>query len=106
MAFQCRPGRRPVVAAFLGRFPPDRRPVQLAVRTFDGRVERFGQLLLGGRETGFNDTYLEEPAAQRRFARVALQSQALVSNGYNSFWNGASAAANRRVLDALIACGL
>ena len=106
MAFQCRSGRRPVVAAFLGPFPPDRRPVQLAVRTPDGRVERFGQVLVGGPETGFNDTYLEEPADQRRFARAALQSQALVSNGYNSFFNGASAEANRQVLAALAACGL
>ena len=32
MGFQCRPGSRPVVAAFLGPFPPDRRSVQLAVR--------------------------------------------------------------------------
>ena len=106
MAFQCRSGARPVVAVFLGPFPSDRRPVQLAVRTSDGRVERFGQVLVGGLEAGFNDTYLEQPADQRRFARAALQSQVLVSNGYNSFWNGASAAANRRVLDALIACGL
>ena len=106
MAFQCRPGVRPVVAVFLGPFPPDRRPVQLAIRTPDGRVERFGGVFAAGPESGFNDTYLEAPAEQRRFARAALQYRALVSNGYNSFWNGASAPANRRVLDALVACGL
>ena len=106
MGFHCGSDARAVVAVFLGPFPSDRRPVQLAVRTPDGGVERFGQVASAGPEAGFNDTYLETAADQRWFARAALQSQALVSNGYNSFWNGAPAAANRRVLDALSACGL
>ena len=106
MAFQCPTRGRPVVAAFLGPFPSDRRPVQLAVRTADGTIERFGQVLVAGPGAGFNDTYLEDPADQRRFARAALQPQVLVSNGYNSFFNRASARANRQVLAVLADCGL
>ena len=104
IAFQCRGRGQTLAAAFLGPFPPDRRPVQLAVRTPDGTIERFGDVLSGGPESGFNDTYIEEAADQRRFARAALQQQALVSNGYNSFWNGAPAEANRQVLAELTRC--
>lgn len=105
MAFQCRVGARPVVAVFLGPFPPDRRPVQLAIRMPAGQVERFGDVITAGPESGFNDTILDDPGDQRRFARAALVDGALVSNGYNSFWNRAGAA-NGQVLAALTACGL
>ena len=106
MAFECRSGARPVVAVFLGPFPSEPRRLQLAVRGPDGVVERFGDVFVAAPGAGFNDTYLEAPAEQRRFARAALRSGSLVSNGYNSFSNRASAAANRAVLDALAGCGL
>ena len=95
-----------MIAVFLGPFPPDRRPLQLAVRTLDGTIERFGSVFTAGPESGYNDTFLEDPDDQRRFARVALQSGSLVSNGYNSFWNRAPPQANGRILRELLACGL
>ena len=106
MAFQCRAGARPVIAIYLGPFPPDARPTQLAVRTPSGAVERFGRPVAAGPEYGFNDIQLADAGRQRRFARAALQPRSLISNGYNSFWNAASAADNRAVFDELVACGL
>lgn len=106
MVFECRSGARPVIAVFLGPFPADPRRLQLAVRGPDGVVERFGDVFVAAPGAGFNDTYLEASAEQRRFARAALRSGALVSNGYNSFYNRASAVNNRAVLDALARCGL
>ena len=106
MLFQCRSRQRPVVAVFLGPFPPDRRPVQVAVRGPDGALDRFGDVYAAGPEAGFNDTFFEAPAHQRRFAQSALRSEILVTNGYNSFWNMASPAANSQVLRDLLACGL
>ena len=61
-----------------------------------GAVERFGRPVAAGPEYGFNDILLEDAGQQRRFARAALQPQSLISNGYNSFWNAASAADNPR----------
>ena len=62
MGLQCRLGASPVVAVFLGPFPPDRRPLQLAVRGPNGAVERFGDVFTATPGAGFNDTYLEAPA--------------------------------------------
>ena len=88
---------------FCGRRP---RPTQLAVRMPSGAVERFGRPVAAGPEYGFNDMQLEDAGEQRRFARAALQPQSLISNGYKSFWNVASAPDNRAVFGGRVACGL
>ena len=90
--------------ALFGGFPADRRPVQLAVRSADGRIERFGPVVSGGPESGFHSPRMVDPGEARRFVDVALRSGALVSNGYRSFWNRASESRNREVREAFIAC--
>ena len=48
-------GPRSVEAtAFFGGFPHDRRPVQLAVRTAEGTVHRFGPVVSGGPASGIH----------------------------------------------------
>ncbi len=88
----------------LSGFPPDYRPVQLVVRAPDGRTHRFGPVVRGGPEHGFHSPQLVDPADQLRFLEVALRSGALVSNGYNSFWNRVGSARNRQVRDVLVRC--
>jgi len=92
------------VATFFGGFPPDRRPVQLAVRTTDGRVHRFGSVLSAGPESGFHSPLVEDRAEALRFASVALTPGALVSNGFRSFWNRAPQSDNAAALAYARAC--
>ena len=91
------------VATFFGSFPADRRPVQLAVRTADGRVHRFGSVVSGGPESGFHSPLLENAEALR-FAATALTPGALVSNGFRSFWNRAPERDNAAALAYARAC--
>lgn len=106
LAFVCATeGPRKLEAtAFFSGFPADRRPVQLAVRTADGSVHRFGPVVRGGPEAGFHSPQLTDLEDAARFARVALLPGSLVSNGFRSFWNRASQASNRAVREAFLAC--
>lgn len=106
MVLACMPGNRVEARTYLGFFPADRRPLQLAVRRPDGSVERFGPVFTAGPEAGFNDTLLNDPATVRRFTRAVLRNGSLVSNGYNSFRNRLPDPRNRELLEALRACGL
>ena len=90
--------------AFFGAFPGTRHPVQLAVRSPDGAVERFGAVLRGGPEAGFHSPQLRDPHDAQRFVTVALQPGALISNGYRSFWNRASEQRNQQVREEFLAC--
>ena len=90
--------------AFFGTFPGAHRPVQLAVRGPGGTVERFGAVVAGGPEAGFHSPQLRVSHDAQRFVTAALQPGALVSNGYRSFWNRASARRNQQVRDAFVAC--
>ena len=90
--------------AFFGAFPDDRRPVQLAVRSALGTLERFGPVVSAGPESGFHSPRITDPGEAGRFAEAALRPGALVSNGYRSFWNRASEARNREVREAFRAC--
>ena len=83
------------VTTFFGAFPGTHHPVQLAVRGADGTGERFGAVVAGGRESGFHSPQLTDPQDAERFVRIALRPGALISNGYRSFWNRASAERNR-----------
>lgn len=96
--------RRIEATAFFGAFPADRRPVQLAVRTADGTVHRFGPLVSGGPEAGFHSPRIVDPGEAQRFAGAAFRPGALVSNGFRSFLNRASEARNRAVREAFLAC--
>lgn len=91
-------------AAFFGGFPRDRRPVQLAVRTAEGAVHRFGPVVSGGPEAGFHSPRITDPAEAGRFADAAFRPGSLVSNGYRSFWNRAGEVRNRTVREAFMAC--
>ena len=90
--------------AFFGAFPGAHRPVQLAVRSPAGAVERFGAVLAGGPEAGFHSPQLRDPHDAQRFVTAALQPGALISNGYRSFWNRASEQRNQQVRDEFLAC--
>ena len=90
--------------AFFGAFPADRRPVQLAVRTAQGTVHRFGPVVSGGPEAGFHSPRIADPDEAARFAGAALRPGSLVSNGFLSFRNRAGEARNRAVREAFLAC--
>ena len=93
----------PVVTVSMGPFPADYRAVQLAVRTTDGQTQRFGPVLRLGVEHGFHSPVLDERDEIERFLEGALQSGALVSNGFYSFFyeaEEADAAAFREVLSS------
>ena len=92
------------VTAFFGAFPGSHRPVQLAVRGADGTVERFGAVLAAGPRAGFHSPQLRSRQDAERFVTVALQPGALISNGYRSFWNRASARRNQQVRDEFLTC--
>ena len=106
LSLLCRPSgsERIAVTAYFGGFPPDRRPVQLAVGTRDGTVLRFGPVVRGGREHGFHSPVISDPRQAERFLRAALSPGSLVSNGYNSFRNRVAAARNRTVLHRFLSC--
>ncbi len=83
--------------AFFGPHPADGSPVQLAVRTPDGRVERHGPVTAGGPDTGFHDPAVEARTDVLRMLAAAAVTDSLVSNGHYSFWNRASPLDNRQV---------
>ena len=90
------------VNLFFGSFPVAQ-PVQAAVRTASGRIERFGAPVSTqyGAGSGFHSPEISDPADAERFIGSAFSAGALISNGYNSFWNRIPAAENdaaRRVL--------
>ena len=94
------------VTVYFGAFPPARIPVQLGIRTPDGRVERFGPVVHHcGPRCGFHSPELTDPLEAGRFLDAALQNGALVSNGYNSFWNRADPERNRQMRAIMNACG-
>ena len=95
------------VTAYLGGFPPTGAPVQLAVLTAAGRVERFGPVVVNhaGPQSGFHSPQLTNPRDVGRFLDAALENGALVSNGYTSFWNRVTPARNREVRAAMRNCG-
>ena len=53
MAAACDQGQ-PTIVVSMGPYPSDRRPTQLAVRTPDNAVQRFGPVTEGGPESGFH----------------------------------------------------
>ena len=92
------------VTTFFGAFPGAHRPVQLAVRSPDGTGTRFGPVVAAGPASGFHSPQLRDPHDAERFVTVALQPGALISNGYRSFWNRASAERNQQVRADFLAC--
>ena len=106
LSLLCRPRGpdRIAVSAYFGGFPPDRRPVQLAVGTGDGTVLRFGPVVRGGREHGFHSPVISDPARPNASSAPPSPPGSLVSNGYNSFRNRVAAARNRTVLHRFLSC--
>ena len=104
MAMACDPEAK--VTVYFGAFPPARIPVQLGIRTPDGRVERFGTVVRHcGPRCGFHSPELTDPLETGRFLDAALRNGALISNGYNSFWNRADPERNRQMRAIMNACG-
>ena len=90
--------------AFLGAFPHDRRPLQLAIRTPANVIERFGPVFTAGPESGFHSPQITDRTDVWRFTNAALVPGSLISNGYTSFRNRATPADNRQVWEAFRAC--
>ena len=89
---------------FFGPFPTAK-PVQAAVRTAAGDVERFGAVLETerGSASGLHSPTLTARDDVLRFIDAAFTKGTLVSNGHNSFWNligvDENAAARRELLE-------
>ena len=98
------PPGRVEVTAYFGPYPRDRRPVQLALRTASGTVQRFGRVIRGGLTAGFHSPRITDPAQARKFVTAALSPRTLVSNGYRSFWNQATQPANSLAKTAFMHC--
>jgi len=88
---------------FFGVFP-EGKPVQAAVRGPDGRVERFGPVVVGSPASGFHAPIIEGEEDVVRFVAVFFSTGALASNGHNSIWNRASAADNEEARQRLLVC--
>ena len=99
----CAAGGNLHVALTFGPYPSSG-AVQLAVRSPDGSIQRFGDPLPAPSSGASHDPSLEAPADQRRFLRAALQTGALLSNGYRSFWNRVPPDRNARVRADALAC--
>ena len=93
------------IAGYFGPFPGTARPVQLAVQGPDESIERFGPVLQGGPQDGMHAPRIDEPEEIDRFVNAALTSGALISNGYNSFYNSTDAAGQALFRDTLTNCG-
>ena len=84
---------------------PAGKPVQAAVRTSEGRVERFGPVVRGGGPAaGFFDPKVTGRADVLRLIDAAFAPGSLVSNGHNSVWNRIAAGENREARTALRRC--
>ena len=103
-AFTCANGRLETTV-FLGFFPSRTRALQLSAGAADGKVSRFGPVFRADARSGSHSPKLTGADALR-FARTALQPGALVSNGFNSFFNRGSEGENRAALDALESCAV
>lgn len=88
---------------FFGAFPAGK-PVQAAVRTPDGTVERFGPVVTGGSRSGHHSPELTDTGEVRRLLASALGEGVLLTNGHNSVWNRIPAAENRRARETLEHC--
>ena len=99
----CR-GGQPQILVMLGAFPQVSAALQLAVRLPSGEVERFGPVFRANSSAGFHSPEIVEPPEINRFFAAAFVPGALVSNGYNSFFNDASPEAARRFRDNLAGC--
>ncbi len=85
LAIAC--SKRPEATVFLGGFPPADRPVQLAIRTAAGNVERFGPVVHhSGPRSGFHSPQLSESRELARFLDAALENGALVLRHDKMFW--------------------
>ena len=69
------------------------------MRTAEGTVERFGPVVSGGPESGFQSPRIVDTGEAERFADAAFRPGSLVSNGFRSFLNRAGA-----VREAFLAC--
>lgn len=90
---------------YFGPFPISK-PVQAAVRTAGGRIERFGLVVSTehGAMSGFHSPHLTEPGDVVRFLETAFTNGALVSNGHMSWWHRVPEGANDEARRALAEC--
>ena len=90
-------------ALAFGFFPPGKR-VQAAVRAPSGRVERFGPVVVGGRNAGFHVPELAGRSEILRLMNAAMVEGALISNGHNSVRNRIPDVENERARRLLNTC--
>ena len=75
------------------------------MRAADGSIERFGPAFEADSASGFHTPEIAGRDEIERFLRSAFTPGALVSNGFNSFFNDATPAARTAVLTVLTECG-
>ena len=104
MYIRCeRAAKRLSAGLFFGTYPSGK-PVQAAVRTREGTVERFGPVMRGSARSGYHSPELTDAAEVRRLLASALGEGALLSNGHNSVWNRIPAPENQRARKAIEQC--
>ncbi len=103
MALVCEEARIEV-RGFFGFYPVDL-PVQMAVKSPDGKVWRHDRRELTVPQSGFHSPIITERSQVVAFLQVTLQRGSLISNGFNSFWNDLPEDINRKTSARLLACG-
>ena len=95
----------PAAFLFFGPFPAGK-PVQTAMRTAAGTVERFGGVFETdhGALSGFHSPILDKRADVLRLLEAAFTPGALVSKDHSSFRNPIGAQENTRARQALPRC--
>ena len=104
LAALCNDGE-PSIRVQLGSFPERTQTLQLAVQAADGSIERFGPAFEADSTSGFHTPEIAGRNEIERFLRSAFTPGALVSNGFNSFFNDAPPAARTAVLNVLTEWG-
>ena len=97
-------GGRPLATVYLGPFPPRLQVLQLAIRTADGAVTRFGSAFRADAASGFHSPQLAGDDLDE-FLRAVLVPGTLVSNGYSSYRVQLTSAERTRLTTFLEACG-
>lgn len=94
------------LTVFLGGFPHDARPVQFRLIAGNGKQTVFGPRVRGGASAGFHSPRLTDKGKISEFFRLALDGQALVTNGYRGFTIQLPPGKARGFEQSLARCGL
>ena len=103
LAAACLKPETAIVRVSLGSFPLTPQPLQLAIRTAEGRVERFGPVFTADRSSGTHSPDVEDGDVDRFLEAIQLPGT-LVSNGYSSFFVQLSSRDHARIRELIRTC--